>query len=196
MEDEGLAKSGFGRLSVMQWATPPKLSPHGAGCADLIVISRVRQARKSTFFRGIIHSVLFSSARPVLLIPAGKSLNFSNSKIIIAWNDSIEAARAVAFSFPFLEHSKAWIWANDKDNQSASSGDGRLLRYLRLHGAEAEELLPNATTPESLLMTAKTLGASMIVMGAYGHSRFRETMLGGMTSFMLKNANIPILMAH
>lgn len=163
--------------------------------SDLTVISRAT-ADENKFFQGIVHSALFDSARPVLLIPAGKSLNFSNTKIIIAWNNSIEAARAVAFSFPFLEHSKIWIWASGKDNQKSSSGDGHLLHYLRLHGAEAEELFPNATTPESLLMSAKTLGASMIVMGAYGHSRFRETILGGMTSFMLKNANIPILMAH
>jgi nucleotide-binding universal stress UspA family protein len=162
---------------------------------DLTVISRATN-EENKFYKGIIYSALFDSARPVLLIPAGKSLDLSNTKIIVAWNNSIEAARAVAFSFPFLEHSKTWIWTSDKDNQRTSSGDGDLLHYLKMHGAEAEELLPNATTPESLLMSAKTLGASMIVMGAYSHNRFRETILGGMTNFMLKNANIPILMAH
>jgi len=162
---------------------------------DMSVISRAT-SEENKLFHGIVYSTLFDSARPVLLIPAGKSLNFSNTKIIIAWNNSLEAARAIAFSFPLLEHAKVLVWSDSRENQNPSSGSGDLLHYLRLHGTEAEELFPNATTPESLLMTAKTLGASMIVMGAYSHSRFRETILGGMTNFMLKNANIPVFLAH
>jgi nucleotide-binding universal stress UspA family protein len=162
---------------------------------DLAVISRAT-SEESQFFQGIVYSALFDSARPVLLIPAGKSLNFSNAKIIVAWNNSIEAARAVAFSFPLLERAKVLIWSGETENQSPVFGNGDLLHYLKLHGVEAEELHPNANTPESLLMSAKTLGASMIVMGAYSHSRFRETILGGMTNFMLKNANIPVFLAH
>ncbi len=179
---------------------------HATGNADEIISSRCRlcdltvisraTSEENPFFPGIVYSALFDSARPVLLIPAGKSLNLSNAKIIVAWNNSVEASRAVAFSFPFLEHAKVLIWSGEKDNQGSSSGDGDLLRYLRLHGTEAEELHPNAATPESLLMSAKTQGAAMIVMGAYSHSRFRETILGGMTNFMLRNANIPVLMAH
>jgi nucleotide-binding universal stress UspA family protein len=162
---------------------------------DLSVISRAT-SEKNKIFSGIVYSALFDSARPVLLIPAGKSLNFKNTKVIIAWNNSIEASRAVAFSFPLLKNAKVLIWAGNRKNQKPAFGDGDLVRYLRLHGTEAEELLPNATTPESLLMTSKTSGAAMIVMGAYSHSRFRETILGGMTNFMLKNANIPVFMAH
>ena len=161
---------------------------------DLAVISRAT-SEDNSLFHGIVYNALFESARPVLLIPPGKSLNLLPSKIIIAWNNSVESSRAVALSFPLLEQAKVWVWAGDRGNEhSASEGD--ILRYLKMHGTIAEELLPNATTPESLLMTAKTLGASMIVMGAYSHNRFRETILGGMTNFMLKNSTIPVFMAH
>lgn len=161
---------------------------------DLIIISRASE--ENSLFHGLIYGALFDSARPVILIPAGKSLNLSPQKIIIAWNNSLEASRAVAFSFPLLEQAKVWIWGGDRENQNYFPGDGDLRHYLKLHDIEAEELLPNAATPESLLMSAKTLGASMIVMGAYSHNRFRETILGGMTHFMLKNATVPVLMAH
>jgi nucleotide-binding universal stress UspA family protein len=160
---------------------------------DLVIVSRATN-EKNSFFKGIVDGILLDSARPVLLIPGGKAVNFTHAKVMIAWNNSLESARAVGFSFPFLEHSKAWVW-NEKDTQDNTT-DGHLLNYLRMHGAEAEDLFPETKTPESLLKSANAMGASLIVMGAYEHNRIRETVLGGMTDFMLKNANIPLLMAH
>ena len=77
--------------------------------------------------------------------------------------------------------------------------EGALMEYLRLHGIHAQGIVVAAgtrTPAEALLARAKELKADLMVMGAYGHSRFREMLLGGVTNHMLEKADIPLLMSH
>lgn len=168
-----------------------EIFPVHARLADLAVISRAT-SEKSEFFQDVVYSALFNSARPVLFVPAGSEASAPEGKSIVAWNGSAEASRAVAFSLPLLGGDKVWVWTeSEKKSPPAESSAGNLLDYLKCHGISAEEI-----SSKNLLPEAKTLGASMIVMGAYGHSRFRETIMGGMTDYMIKHADIPVLMAH
>lgn len=145
-------------------------------------------------------AMLFASGRPLLLVPPGEKAKTFNGKTLIAWNGSAEAARAVHFALPFLGHGKTWVLTSQKgDTREIPLPADDLLPYLRRHGIKAEILPPMKKAgdlPKFVHECAKTLGAGMIVMGGYGHTRLREMLLGGMTDYFLHHADIPVLMAH
>ncbi len=170
-----------------------------ARLADLIVLSRTLKKGDSRFSE-VVNACLFKTGRPVLLIPPGKKAKKFNGKVVIAWNGSVEAARAVAFAAPYLEKGKAWaVTALTDESKDFPLQPEDLARHLERHGIETKTFWPDTKTtsaPKAILDTAKRLDARMIVMGAYTHSRIREIILGGMTEYILKNADIPVFMAH
>lgn len=169
-----------------------------ARICDLTVMCRAEDGAR---FSQVLASVLFGSGRPLLLLPPKKTKRYLNGRTLVAWNSSVEASRAVAFSLPLLEQDKVWVLAaQGKSGAGAHHQQAQnLVSYLDLHGinAEASKLgfIP-AEIPWSILQAARESDAGLIVMGAYGHSRLQEFFCGGVTDFMLKNADTPLLLAH
>lgn len=171
--------------------------------ADLIIMSRTIREVNSDYNSAMI-SALFNSGRPVLFTPPGDIDNEINRNVIIAWNASAEAARAVAFAMPLLKHqatkTKVWVLTqHTTESVDFPITAEALCLYLKLHDIEAEAVLVNnkgLSLPVAILNETKNLDAGMIVLGAYSHSRVREIILGGVTNFMLENAVVPIFMAH
>lgn len=168
-----------------------------ARIADLVVISR---DYKEDFFTAtdIVEAALFGSGKPVLLVPPGKHRWPMNGKTMIAWNGSAEAASAVSFALPLLTTGKVWIAAKTEEAKFPLSTQD-LATYLGYHGISAKTIPAikgTQKTGPSLLQMARKADANLIVMGAYTHSRMRESILGGVTDHMLHKANLPILMAH
>ncbi len=145
--------------------------------------------------------VLFGSGHGCLLVPPGGQPPRSYQNILIAWKETREAARAVAEALPFLQRARQVIVAlfeEDASEQFHMQSGADIGRYLSRHGVSAEirNIGGWTYTGEAILNEAKQTASDMIVMGAYGHSRFREWLLGGATREVLANATVPVLIAH
>ncbi len=143
-----------------------------------------------------LDAALFGSGRPVLLAPVSNSKNFGK-KIAVAWDGSKEGACAVTAALPLLKEAESVVAITAREGGEADPS--ALARYLAGHGVAAKTW---AYTPGSesiaagLLEQADHAHADMLVMGAYGHSRLRERILGGATQGILEHAKIPVLMMH
>ncbi len=163
--------------------------------ADLIVAARPTADRPAPV---MLEAALLETGRPVLVAPAEARATLGRN-VVVAWNDTAEAARAVAAAMPFLGNAdKVTVLTADEDGQfSASAAD--LSAHLAWHGIAASTGAVNTgavSVGEALLGEAGRLGADLLVMGGYGHSRVREVILGGVTNHILANAGLPVLMAH
>ena len=153
--------------------------------------------------RHIIDSVLLEAGRPCLVLPYIYQGQSFGKKSLIAWNGSREASRAIHDAIPLLQSSdKALLVVSDPSRTVFSEADmpgTTMATHLSRHGIEVELKLSYANTiktSENLLSLACDEGVDMIVMGAWGHSRFRELVLGGMTREVLNSMTVPVLMSH
>jgi len=143
---------------------------------------------------------LLQTRRPVLLAPARLQNNLTDS-VMIAWDESPECWHAVSAAIPFLELAKAaQIVSVDRDVSCRKASQAEVLAYLRSHGisANAQVVAPGLrSVGDTLLAAAEEHNASLLVTGAYSHSRLREMLLGGVTRHILKNASArPVLLAR
>ena len=183
--------------------------------ADLVVISQYNAADRSpSVMRDFPAYVLLHAGRPVLIVPyalqAGQLAPAAHpaaaQNVLISWNGSKEASRAVSAALPLLQRAKqVHVAVFDAQLHAAEHGDhpgADILEYLARHDVQARLLLLDGGATrrgdigEALLSQAADLSADLLVMGAYGHSRLRETILGGVTRTVLQSMTIPVLMAH
>lgn len=150
----------------------------------------------------IEEAVLFGSGRGSLLLPPGGIPNHQFETIVIAWNGSREASRAVAEAMPFLLRAANVLVAQVVDpGQSTTDvelGSIGLMEHLGRYGIKAQraEIAYSSHTGEQIEELAHQKGATLIVTGAYGHSRILEWALGGVTRHLLRHSTLPLLMAH
>jgi len=141
---------------------------------------------------------LFGSGRPVLISPA-TALAALPETIIIAWKATPEAARAVGVAMPLLSTAKQILIITVAEDQGLSDEEGaRLLTSLRWHGfnVSMRRLPPGPQGAASTLLAAAAEQAALVVMGAYGNSRLRQWIFGGFTRYILRGAEVPVLMMH
>ena len=132
------------------------------------------------------------------MVPGNKLTTIGN-RIIIGWNKSSQASRAVANALPFLKSAEKVLIAHVETGAKQGPSSGRLKRYLELHDVDAEltELQPDyRPVGEQLLDEAKNFRADLLVTGAYSRSRMRERLFGGVTQHIFDTAEIPVLMAR
>jgi nucleotide-binding universal stress UspA family protein len=161
---------------------------------DLIIIGKP-DAESETPLAATLDAALFDTGRPVLVATAVAAIG---NRIAIAWNGSAQAARVVAGSLPFLRLAdQVTVLTVGDIGRSASATD--LVAYLGRHDVRAaHEALTadHATVGATLLAYVGRSQIDLLVMGAYGHSRLREMILGGATRHVLAATTVPILMAH
>jgi nucleotide-binding universal stress UspA family protein len=167
---------------------------------DLAVVGQRDPDRSEPMRDAIIEALLFQAGLPTLLIPYSGVSTFGAETIVVAWNGSAQAARAVRASLPLLRAAKGVVVATIDEASAASVEPGADVgAYLARHGLEVTvRRIANArgSIGQSLLAFATEAGANCLVMGAYGHSRVREFLLGGATRHILAAATIPVLMSH
>jgi nucleotide-binding universal stress UspA family protein len=175
---------------------------HGMA-ADLIVASQVDRADSFGVELDFIERRVMGLGRPLLLVPTAGRFGTLRGKALIGWNGTREAARAAFDAIPLLQQAEAVTitWVDPQRTLEASRivPCAELATALTRHGiTTTAEGFPTAglTAGEALKMRALDLGADLLVMGAYGHTRISEFVFGGATAFMLKHAPIPILMSH
>ena len=143
-------------------------------------------------------SVLFGSGRACLFVPPKSVAPNNFATVVVAWNGSREAARAVAEAMPFLKQASQVIVVTVRDGDGAEFG-GDIARHLSRHDISAVIGTADAGmdgSGEALLGEVRRVGADLLVMGGYGHSRFREWVFGGATRHVLSHADIAVLMAR
>jgi nucleotide-binding universal stress UspA family protein len=142
-----------------------------------------------------IHTALFETDRPVLVVPPGLSVPFGR-RVAVAWRDDRHATRAVLSALRcHVKPERIFVLAGVREGSSPPVMPDILLE----HGIKAElHVVPvgAGVFGQALLARAHELGADMMVMGAYRHSPLRELILGGVTRFMLEHADFPVLMRH
>ena len=147
--------------------------------------------------------IMLECGRPVLLLPASPIAEATGLRILVAWNGRREAVRAVHDALPLLE-SAEWvkIVMVNPDTGAPDYGDlpgSELCRHLARHGvkAEAQEIRARGKSDgAALLELAKEESANLIVMGAYGHARWRELVIGGVPEHVLGHAELPVFLSH
>jgi nucleotide-binding universal stress UspA family protein len=171
---------------------------------DLVVGARPYGARHGRFSASIAEAVLFACGAPLLVLPDADATDWGQPlrRLGLAWNDSNEAMRAARAALPFLRSAQEVEVVTigpmtlARDGESSAS---RLMRWLRLHEVEARLTVLDRgerRKAEGLVRFAVEQGCQALVMGAYGHSRLREALLGGTTRAMLTEVPLPLLMAH
>ena len=151
----------------------------------------------------VVNGALFESGRPILLLPKGPAGFPAVRTLMLAWDASVEASKAVRDAIGLMKAAAA-VHAVLIDPVPSFEGHGPepgtdLATYLGRHGIAATvHRIPKEgkETGEHLRRTAADLGADLIVMGGFGHSRLRERIFGGTTTSMIKNVVVPVLMAH
>jgi nucleotide-binding universal stress UspA family protein len=205
-----LAKSALGKEDV-PWGADTAVAQIGgvaglvadrARFADLVVLPKPYGKGRGMEDEAVIEAAMFEGHAPVLVVPdQGFGKNFGR-RILVAWNESPEAMAAIRAALPLLVKADlADIAIVDPPRHGPDRSDpgGRLSQMLARHGAKAEVSVLAKTLPRAsdvIRRHATDRAADMVVMGAYGHSRFREAILGGATRNMLEQAEIPIFMAH
>jgi nucleotide-binding universal stress UspA family protein len=145
--------------------------------------------------------VLFESARPVIVVPFIHKGGLKLDRVMACWDGSRAAARAIADSLPILKKAKqveVVIVANERAKSDEVSG-ADLGQHLARHDVKIEVkqmTSPDIDVASTILSYAADSSANLIVMGAYGHSRLREFVLGGVTRGMLEAMTVPVLMSH
>jgi nucleotide-binding universal stress UspA family protein len=197
------ARDGSPRV---EWAEPQGDALWGwtrrAWCCDLMVLGQRNPDDKAAgeLPPDFLPSLLVDTGRPALVLPYAGAVATDapiGRTVLVAWKESREAARAVTAALPWLRraaqvHVLTW-------GEGAEQGLQALSAYLALHGVAA---VPHAGGPEpaqpgeALLSSAADLGADLLVMGCYGHSRTREWVLGGATRSILAAMTLPVLMVH
>lgn len=170
--------------------------------SDLVVLSKPYNKDSGSELEAITEGALFAGQAPVLVLPNESEVSERPSRIIVAWNESAEALGAIRAALPFLiaaDHVHVVVIDPPQHGPDRSDPGGMLSQYLARHGVRAEIDVLAKSMPrvsDILLRHADDLKADMVVMGAYGHSRFRESILGGATRNMLEQADVPLLLAH
>ncbi len=171
--------------------------------ADLVMIG---QFDSSAGIPGLMpsfpESVVMNSVRPVMLLPSIYRFHTLPSHAVVAWDGSLNAARAIAGALPLLERAQKVSLAilnpaKRPDAHGAQPGADMAL-YLSRHGVKVEVMVRETTIEagEALLSLCADEGADLLVMGAFGHTRFRELLLGGATRQILDSMTVAVLMAH
>jgi nucleotide-binding universal stress UspA family protein len=169
--------------------------------ADLVVVSQSGQeAEDMTPADELPETLVMGSGRPTLIVPRYGKFPVLGERILVAWSRTRESTRAVHDALPFLARAKAvTVMEVNPTREARHIAGADIALHLARHGVKAEVASTTASdidVGDAILSRAADLGADMLVMGAYGHSRMREYTFGGVTLHILKHMTVPVLMSH
>lgn len=143
--------------------------------------------------------LVLTTGRPVLVVPWNGAPSTIGKRVVVGWNGSKEAARALNDALPLLEKADAVkvLTVGEDDGRHLPGAD--IAQHLARHGVKAEaDHVPKVEAPPAAILSAeaKDFGADLLVCGAWGHSRVFETVLGGVTRDLLRAMELPLLLSH
>lgn len=175
--------------------------------ADLVIVGQDNDDTMGAYgtAAGLPEQVALGAGRPVLVVPYAGRFETTGQRIIVAWDARREAARAISDALPLLQRAdqvfavsiNPRVGVEDGKHGDLAGADLALL--LARHGVTVQAhpvINKSIGTADVLLNQVADEAADLLVMGAYGHSRLRETILGGVTKYVLAHMTVPVLMAH
>lgn len=173
-----------------------------ARCADIIVSGGQSPTFSDAFSMASPRDLVMQTGRPLLIVP--DQINWLDLRsVLVAWKDTPEARRAVADALPMLRKAKDVAIVEipeDDDRAAVMARVSDVAAWLARHGVTATARVPEAKGSEpaavQLERVADGVGAGLIVAGAYGHSRFRELILGGVTEYLVTQTARCVLLSH
>ncbi len=212
-ENADRALSGFEemvkRLGVLSFEARKDMDEPGAGLSlqarysDLVVLGQYDpDGRTASTNADLPEYVAMNGGSPVLTVPYALSPPSSGDRVLVAWNASLEAKRAIHYALPLLRRAALVdVIVFNPDPMRDLPGDNPgtdIAAYLSRHRIKVNvsEQRAEGDVGDALLSLAADLGSDLLVMGCYGHARFREIFLGGATRTVLQTMTVPVLMAH
>lgn len=183
--------------------------PNGAGAssvasqgryADIVIVGQHDpDAPQNQNGDDLAEEVTMNSCRPVIALPFAGEFKTLGRRVLVAWNGSREAARATHDALPFLTQAdKVMVLSVNAPRQEHIPG-ADISTHLARHGVGVEihnRVQDDIGVGDAILNAASDYGADLLVIGAYGHSRLRELVLGGVTRHLLRHMTVPVLMSH
>lgn len=171
--------------------------------ADLTVMGGRPPVGSAENFERFFVEVLKCAGRPVLVVPAGKAFTLPFKHVVVAWQPTPEARRALQEALPLMG-AAATVDVLQIDPVTGTAGTEappgvEICAHLARHGLPARSVIqrdPGCSTAAALLRHGQDCGADLLVAGGYSHSRLRELILGGVTRELLRSADLPVLFAH
>jgi nucleotide-binding universal stress UspA family protein len=167
---------------------------------DLAIVAQAEPERDAVE-ELIAEGTLFESARPVIIVPYIQKAPLKLNRVMVCWDGSRQATRAIADAMPLLERAdqvELLIVANERGKQDEIPG-ADMGEHLARHGLKVDVnriTEGDIDVADALLSHAADASIDFMVMGGYGHSRLREFVLGGVTRLMLRSMTVPVLMSH
>lgn len=201
--NETLRREGIaGEWRLVEGLTAEHVSLH-ARYADLAVLGQSDGTEGAPSSAAVLAATIFESGRPVLVVPYAGSFATVGDRVLVGWNAGREATRAVHDALPLLAKAKSvTVTAVNPRVGLGAHGEepgADIARHLARHGVKVEvehSVAPEIGAADILLNRASELSADLLVVGAYGHSRLREFLLGGVTRSLLREMTVPVLLSH
>jgi nucleotide-binding universal stress UspA family protein len=197
------AKRGVACESIVESCTTSQLASVVTEHARLHDVTVIPIGEQATLHHYVAESVVFGSGRPTILIPeeTKRRRPWSFDAVGVAWDFSRPAARALADALPILERAKSVrvVTVTQEKRIDTRRSSAELTTHLACHGIQAvmeEEEAAGRTIGETLEHYATAHDLDLLVMGAYGHSRLRDFVLGGATKSIVANPPLPVLLSH
>lgn len=167
--------------------------------ADLTILGQENPDVDAGAYEGFPDAVVMGAGGPVLIVPYIGVQKDIGKSILVAWNGSREAARAVKDALPFLAQADKVTILSANPGKAEDIPGADIAVYLSEHGIEAstgKTVSDSVDVGDMLLNEVAEGGYDMVVMGGYGHSRLREVILGGVTHYLLGHMTVPVLFSH
>ncbi len=209
-EIDGLARKRLAGATI-RWAAEKGVAQiadigrHVAARArfsDLVILPQPYGEGRGAELEAVTEAALFEGRASVLIAPVGHVPSAAPKRILFGWNESAEALAAARAALPLMRGAEVvHVVVIDPPTHGPNRSDpgGLVAQYLARHGVKTEIDVLSRSMPrvsDVLLRHVTDMDADMVVMGAYGHSRFREAIFGGATRYMLEQATVPVFMAH
>ena len=196
---ERLAKSTVPSEWRLMTGEPVDAVTTSARYADLTIVGQT-DPDDSRNVGGLADSVVLSAGGPVLVWPYAGSFALSLQTVMLAWNGTREAKRALSDAMPLLEQAREVVIMGVDTDDGRHTPGAEVGAHLARHGMHVEArhtaTAPGVSTGDTLLCEIGDRGIGLLVMGGYGHPRVRKRLLGGVTRDILRHMTVPVLMSH
>jgi len=201
MDSEGI--SAEWRSGSTEYSALPGRIVDEAVSADLVLCPQVAADQVDVTTLDLPERLILEGGRPVLVVPPSKTLTLPPRRVLIAWNNTPQAARAVFDALDLMRDADAitvLTLSGDAEARKRAGAEGeKLAASLSRHGLQAKVdavETSGRSASDDIKARLDADGADLLVMGCYGHSRLRELVFGGVTRDMLGNITVPTLLSH
>jgi nucleotide-binding universal stress UspA family protein len=196
-------KAGFPLTIAIEKGNLISVLDEYARFTDLLVLGANDPEDPENMSEALADNMVLEAGAPCLIVPRSSSGKFTANRVLVAWNASREAARTLKDAMPILNHADhvEVLLVNPSQyevDQDSIHGKG-VSSFLNQHGINHViqiESGDNAKPGDTIITRASKIDADLIVMGAYGHSRLREIVLGGVTRKLLRQMTVPVFISH